>query len=713
MQLDRRLFNRLVLALPVPLGAGEKPAPLVFACSAENDLYRALSHAGFPRYGTAEEAIDRAPGGAGVLLLAEGYPDAAVRVDDRLWARARRKHLRVYIEFPAALPGLAVGTPRTAHWERAVVASEAFGASLERMRILSVHDCSFVPLRADKPDLALARVAGFDTAVYGLPPKDVFPLLFEHPRGDILVAATKLSQFIAARYAPSDAWGPIWGRILAWLAGGGERPALRWTPSVRPSYARGEALPAGSEASAFRRGVAWFENARMLIDRSWAPKVMEAAKYPDRVAPRPDPALPCGDGTEGVLEGFNAGIRSDGTQPVRWWIRADCTSETAMSMAFSAKLDGAAGRAATAANLQDVVYFRSEAPWTSADDPSYGLISWQLVMPYFQHDIRAFYGDDNARAMLGTMATAALLRADRWDEVLMRALLANFRTTGKLGFRRNRLDLAPLRKIGWRTHYESDVISYSPHYQAYLWACLLWAYRHTGYEPFLTRTRDAIRMTMEAYPDKWHWTNGLQQERARMLLPLAWLIRVEDAPQHREWLRRIASDLVAAQDACGAIAEELGSAGRGQYAPPKSNEEYGTNEAPLIQRNGDPLSDLLYTTNFAFLGLHEAARSTGDTALRDAEDRLAAFLTRIQVRSQARPELDGAWFRAFEFRRWEYWASNADAGWGAWSVETGWTQAWITSVLALRAMKTSLWDLTANSRAGDHFNRVRREMLPD
>ena len=33
----------------------------------------------------------------------------------------------------------------------------------------------------------------------------------------------------------------------------------------------------------------------------------------------------------------------------------------------------------------------------------------------------------------------------------------------------------------------------------------------------------------------------------------------------------------------------------------------------------------------------------------------------------------------------------ADVGWGAWAIETGWTQAWITSVLALRQMRTSFW----------------------
>jgi hypothetical protein len=119
----------------------------------------------------------------------------------------------------------------------------------------------------------------------------------------------------------------------------------------------------------------------------------------------------------------------------------------------------------------------------------------------------------------------------------------------------------------------------------------------------------------------------------------------------------------------------------------------------------------LYTTNFAFLGLHEAA-AVGDSASRKGEEKLAEYLCRIQVRSELQPSLDGGWFRAFDFKRWEPWGSNADAGWGAWSIESGWTQAWITSVLAMRQMKTSLWDLTAHSDIRSGYEKMREEMLP-
>jgi hypothetical protein len=116
--------------------------------------------------------------------------------------------------------------------------------------------------------------------------------------------------------------------------------------------------------------------------------------------------------------------------------------------------------------------------------------------------------------------------------------------------------------------------------------------------------------------------------------------------------------------------------------------------------------------NFAFLGLHEAASATGDPYYVDKEDRVANFLCRVQVRSEMHPELEGAWFRAFDFRRWDYWASNNDVGWGAWRTETGWMQNWITAVLALRQLRTSVWDLTSQVKLKGDLEKCGRDMLP-
>ena len=102
-----------------------------------------------------------------------------------------------------------------------------------------------------------------------------------------------------------------------------------------------------------------------------------------------------------------------------------------------------------------------------------------------------------------------------------------------------------------------------------------------------------------------------------------------------------------------------------------------------------------YTSNFALLGLHEAAAALGNATVKAEEDKLADYIVRLQARSTERPELDGAWLRAFDYEKWENWASDADIGWGAWSVESGWTQSWITTTLGMRLLGTSLWELGA------------------
>ena len=44
--------------------------------------------------------------------------------------------------------------------------------------------------------------------------------------------------------------------------------------------------------------------------------------------------------------------------------------------------------------------------------------------------------------------------------------------------------------------------------------------------------------------------------------------------------------------------------------------------------------------------------------------------------------------------------------------EIGWTHSWITATLALRQMKTSLWDLSKDSKISTGFDKIRRRMLP-
>ena len=695
------------LALRGVFGAGSPP--FVFNCRPDNDLYR-LSTNYWPdarRYDDLEAALAHTPAGGGLFVLADGYPALPTVVSSNHFAAAAQKQIRLYVEFPAALPGLSVATPRETEWERSVVSSDVFSPRLTKFSIVAIHGCRYVPVQTDGPaHLVVAKVAGFDRAVFGLPPS-VQPILFEHPNGHILVATTKLSQFHTARYAPKEAWQAIWAMVFNWLQPGATIPALDWTPQVRPSYGPDDPLPADAVVQAVVRGIDWHTRARLLLHPSWTNEYPQYGNLANPIGPRPNSEWPSGDGEFGLLEGFNSRVFPDGTQNVRWWLRSDCNGESALSFALRSRMDGDLRSRKIGSNLLDWVYFNSGLLHNDPGQANFGLLGWA------PNTLGTYFQDNDIKAILGGIGTAALLLTDRWDEPLLKNILANFRTTGIYGFRGECLNEAGLQKNGWEHYWRVPTLHLSAHFEVWSWAGYLWLYDKTHFAPLLERVKTGVTRMMAAYPDQWLWTNGIQQERGRMLLTLAWLVRVEDTPQHRAWLKRVATDLISDQVPSGAIREEMGELRLGYMRPPQSNEAYGTGEAPLIHQNGDPVADLLYTCNFALLGLHEAEAATGDLLYGMAKRRLIEFLLRVQVQSRTHPEFDGAWFRAFDFRRWDYFASNSDWGWGAWAVECGWTQGWITTGLALHSLQLNLWDLSKSSRIADLLPKLRPILLPD
>ena len=681
-----------------------------FACAAENDLYRVLTANGVtcPRYESAAAAIHSAADGAAVLILADDYPDKRTAISLADYDEAARKRLKLYVEYPEQLPdNLALGAPREVKYERGVVTSGMFGRDLAPQRIVLVSSCRYLPVQVSESHLVVAKVAGVDSAAFGLTDTPADPLLFDHPRGNLLVATTKLSHFVTGRYLPTEAWRTIWKAILTRLQPDGAAIELQWVPTVRPSYGPQEPLPADVESQALRRSADWIVASRTLRHESWPREALDNALTYNTVRDMPSADWPLGDGSAGILEGYSSTIRRDGSQPMRYAVRNDCTMEVAMLLAADAAVHQRSEHARVATNLVDYILGKSElAGGTRADpqSPSYGLIGWSLDHP------GSYWGDDNARALLALGVVSSTTENNRWNESVSRAILANFRTTGLRGFRPQCVEEPALQAQGWRAYWTNRHIHYSPHMQSWIWACYLWAYQQTRFEPFLHRTESGMRLMMEAYPTRWDWVvRSGTIERARLLLPLAWLVRVQDTPEHRAWLKRIAEDLIALQDECGALREVIGDGGSGV----PSNAAYGTGETSLIQSDGDAVCDLLYSCNFALIGLHEAAAATGDPMYAEAEDRLARFLCRIQTRSESHPELNGAWYRAFDYRRWDYWASSADWEWGPWCTETGWCQPWIAAPLAWRQQQTSLWELVQKVNLKTTFDRLRPEMLPD
>lgn len=309
--------------------------------------------------------------------------------------------------------------------------------------------------------------------------------------------------------------------------------------------------------------------------------------------------------------------------------------------------------------------------------------------------------------------------------------------TGVDGFRPISTIIRTIKQKGWESYYNANYTdccaahdasccqssswnwrewAFSPHMESWPWAVYLRAFALTGYEPFYERSHAAIATMMAEYPAWYPIANGIQLQKARMVLPLAWLVRARDTPEHRAWLHRVVDDLLAKQQPCGAIQEEICAPGwmcTDTTNTPLSNAAYGTSEAPLQQTNSDPVTDALYTVNFAAVGLHEAAAATGNATIADASRRLLEYLARIQQRSDTHPELNGAWMRAFDYEKWEVWASAADIGWGPWCIETGWMNSWIVSTLTMHTRNETMWDITgAEGNSSSSLAGEIRALLP-
>ncbi|WP_299546840.1 hypothetical protein [Seonamhaeicola sp.] len=664
-------------------------------------------------YSSIKELTSKVKEGDPVMILADDYPANQVKLPENFFKVMKQKGNRFYVEYPEWLPNMDM-KPEAAKpkYERAVVNSSFFGNTPDSLAILAINGLTYIPVETPNAHIVSARVAGLDHAVYGLP-EDTSPLLFELPEYSGLIATTGLSNLVKGRYAPKREWQGIWSTILDYLAPDSNMETPDWTPVIETAFTKHEQLPQNYQKKSIEKGINWFRNARMLVPDGYEDIIKNA--YDEKIYTGFLPwseNIPIGDGSNGTFECIYSRIDENGNQPIGIVQRGDCTGETAMAFAAAGKALGLKGNYKIADNLVDFYLNKSVATKNEYGDPdnaAYGLAGWGIISYAW---LQANYGDDNARLMLGAVVTTAITGNRDWDYKIMRMLLAQLRTTGKKGFRSDRIDLPQFNAHDWKYFYDRDFVSFSPHMEAYLWACMLWAYDKTGDPIFLERTENAIRATMNEYTDGWRWMNGLAQEKARILLPLAWLVRINDTKENRDMLYKAIDGLLELQDASGAIQEELGMPGKGMFPPTQRNEDYGTAEASLIAKNGDKVSDLLYTTNFAFLGLHEAYYATKDERIKKAADKLAEFLCRIQVKSESHPELHGGWMRAFDYDRFEHWGSNSDHGWGAWAIEGGWTQGWITTVLALRELDTSVWDLTKDSKVGDHHESLKKEMLP-
>ena len=680
----------LALAAVTMISCGNNSGRTIYVNTqtTDNDLVNLLEKERFKiiRSESVSKTLESAKPGSAVILVANEYPDKPQILSKKDLGTIKEKGLRVFAEFANIESG--DHELKEISVERVVV-TEPIGDNLKPMDLLTINRAVYIKTEADDPMMVIARVAGFDTAVYGLEDTPYDPLVFKDGE-NLWIGTSKLTDFARLRFMPESKWKPFWESILSELTGN-EVTFKEWPKMIAPAYSENAKLPKDARKQAVQKGIEWFYNGHFLIHQdwkeSWVMKYIGDGTMP--VGPELPEDAPNGDGSLGVLEGHCSAIYKDGRQAYRYWIRDDIQGEASMAFAIAGEVLNNQEYKAVAERLSDYSFKEfQDGPRSDPNSPTYGLLGWAYTHKW------VYYGDDNARSILGSILAGKVLGTDKWKKNLDAAIEANLNTTGKNGFRGSRLHEQDIQANGLEYYQNRELINPHPHFESWLWACYLWQYANTGDKKYLETAEKGISLTMAAYPDGWSWTNGIQQERARMVLPLAWLYRVSPTEDHKAWIDRITEDIAKNQVECGAIREELGDPSKGSFGAERSNADYGRNEAPLIFRNGDPVADMLYTSNFAVFALNEAACATGDPKIRKMADDLGEFLVRIQARSEKRKNVDGAWFRAFNYRDWDYWASNADAGWGAQSTLTGWIQSWIITTLALMEKGTSYWDIT-------------------
>ena len=641
------------------------------------------------------------------------------------------KSVNIYIELPQCI--LATGgycikysssNLLKAKYERAVVISSKL-SPLKDYTIIDLHEATWLDISGAvnegivyKDDLLMmAKVAGYDYALYQFDQTTVYALLYQaYPagNGNMIVSTTSFSDYSLARYVPSENVKVTLTLIINKLMSSNlSISEIKWIEqSVQPSM--NKITTSNNIQQSFQRGIDWITDSKLLV-YDW---IQVSGSSGTRQTP--SPLSPIGDGTKGIFEGFASGINSTGGQDQSIIIRTDCQGEIAGSLAWSGYINNDKYHSTLAYNLINFIYNSSIAQQGN-DSQAYGILLWGVNAPGWN---TSMYCDDNARAILGSMQAIALLHdnkfgldSDQFVPNIVRAILGNFRLTSKKGFCLRSSSIASINSNGWESYWNGEFEFDDPHYESWMWCTYLFTYHVTGYQEIYQRTVIGIGNMMNAfYAGTLHWANGLTQEYSRLLLPLAFLNRVENGKNstHIKWLMDVGTELKSHQ-VNGTIEEYYGNLAYGSAKPPQNNPQYGTTEAPMEQVNGDPVSDTLYTLPFALWGLHEAYLVTNQQLFYNLLNNLTQYLIKIQVMvDDDRLEykyLNGSWLRGFDFNFNEYFASASDIGWGPTSVESGWTVGEILSSFGMIMTNNSFFDIV-NGNTLYNFDEYVKQYIP-
>ncbi|HLU99745.1 MAG TPA: hypothetical protein VKZ59_00675, partial [Acidobacteriota bacterium] len=367
------------------------------------------------------------------------------------------------------------------------------------------------------------------------------------------------------------------------------------------------------------------------------------------------------DGSRGILEGFDS-INLN----LQDWIRTDCTAQAGLTFYLYGRLVGEPEWEEKGENL---LQFLMREGYQDMDQtrPTFGFWKWGEDLT--EHP-SVIYTEDNSWAAYAMLRMYQLTgKADYLNRGL--ATVNGFlETQTPSGLRLRRMEGDLLLKNGRDWYAKHGQPSIDPHYVSNGDIAVLLAYEITGDQKYLDSARRSIDALIEVFPNfetRTALTRATQY--VRFVSSPALLYRYTGEDRYLEVMNEVLGEIRKRQVRNGAIPEW------GTFRP----ENFG-DEGPVITREGEPISDQLYTTNFAMLNLQLICSVLGTQEACDSFQGLADYLSRIQLESTDR-KTNGAWNRAFDLKRWEPFGNNSDPYWGPYAIESGWTNTLISIAL--------------------------------
>lgn len=710
------------------------PAEEARVCLVTGDAHRQWDITGiFQELGLAYEATSADMAGriqtdrfAALWIASSSYPEPAALPEELI--RKLEEFLEagkgVFAEYVSNFPRVRAGdSPQKTGIARLFVANpldlpDALAAGV----ILDEQDSLCLPLleepQGSKPVLAFGRVAGVERIVPKFQPKDTWTGLLwgERGRGRYALATTSVSEFRRRQYAPLAHWSKFVRQLVTallpepqrrevleryipvrayteprvWaLPGASVRVVVETTPNVRAELARPARVDLTDSGGGRYEGeqkVAGAGVVDLAVEVSRAGR-KRRVEFPLRVADRRTAYLRALERNMLWYERSGALLKPDGTLGVSEWVsgpdtegvriacgaeqqqspeRADCVFESALAFWLYGKLAGSARHRRIAENmLARIMDFQR----LERGDPGYGL--WNTRGrggPAFQ--------DDTSWA---TICGLAAYRYTKNKMFLERGLLSAKAQARAFG-PDDRLRAPAYAKAPQPVSLTQQADEH-PHSGGCVLSAWLYTYGITGDRSYLELALPMLQKMVEGFPKIPRYIISKTCESARFLLPLALACAYSPDPFFKKALREQADYLRSRTDRCGAIQEEGSNIG--------GNVEGG--DLGLTYDADEKISDQLYCTSFAAMNFWIAYKATGERAYLEDFVRTADYLVRIQVES---PDamIDGGWMRGFDYSLWEYYGSNADQGWNAYCLETGWTNAIIDMALGLFLLDDSFFE---------------------